>query len=147
MVCARDASSMEVTLSSSKLSAGLSRKSKVDLSSVASSEFDDQEHAVAVGKLGVNAHAGGVLVAEEQSLRLLLALDVKGDIHARRRQPVRLQIRRVLVDDAILFECRQARDDVAEAVAVGRRLRSGGEIVHVPCGVLAKRRDLAACSI
>ena len=62
----------------------------------------DEEHAVARRQLRVDARRRGRLVAEEDPLRLLLAVDVERHIDARLGQTVRLQVGRVLVDNARL---------------------------------------------
>ncbi len=127
----------------SNASAVLSRKSKVDLSTAVSTVEFDEEHAVARRKLGVGPGAGGRLLAEEDPLRLFLALDVERHVDARLGEAVGLQVGRILVDDTLFLEVREVRDDIADAVAIGRRFGGLNDRPGV-VRALAERGDLAA---
>ncbi len=101
-----------------------------------------QEHARRVGQLGVEVAAGGVLVAEEQCPRRLLAGDAERDGDARLGQPERREVLRLFVDDPLHVGRGQGRRRIGRLGLVGRRGDRGD---HAPGAVgLAQRRGLAA---
>ena len=108
-----------------------------------SREVSTRNTRLPVGKLRVHAGARGRFLAEQNSLRLFLAIHVERDVDARLGQAVRLQVGSILVDNSCFFEVRQVRHDFADAVAIGRRLdrlNDRPRVVRRPCEARSPRR-------
>ncbi len=107
IVCAADASSSDVTFVWSNAERRLVAEIERRFVEGRLERRVDEKYAIARRQLGVDAGAGRGFLAEENALRLFLALDVERHIDARLGEAVRLQVGGVLVDDPLFFEVRR----------------------------------------
>ena len=74
-------------------------------------EGAEQEDALLVGRPRVQFASSRRLVANQQAIEFLLAFGAEGDLDARRFEAEALQVGRVLVDDALDADVREAAGD------------------------------------